>query len=155
MHSLRKATPDMSGGWHQDKSASEDVRSINVWFQGCHAAATSPRAWTSSLVRPEEFVETEQGTYLDFQISDATPPSPWRISGQPIFNPGDALLFDHIFLHQTGSDPSMPNPRYAIESWFFGPSSYPRITCRSLSEPHDLQSQEEGEVGRRPPRPDR
>ena len=32
---------------------------------------------------------------------------------RPIFDPGDALLFDHLFLHQTGSDPSMPNPRYA------------------------------------------
>jgi len=43
----------------------------------------------------------------------------------PEFDPGDALLFDEMFLHQTGSDPSMPNPRYAIESWFFGPSAYP------------------------------
>jgi hypothetical protein len=44
---------------------------------------------------------------------------------RPIFNPGDALLFDDLMLHQTGSDPEMPNPRYAIESWFFGPSAYP------------------------------
>ncbi len=44
---------------------------------------------------------------------------------RPIFDPGDALLFDEVFLHQTGSDPEMPNPRYAIESWFFGVSSYP------------------------------
>ena len=35
------------------------------------------------------------------------------------------MLFDDLFLHQTGSDPSMPNPRYAVESWFFGPSAYP------------------------------
>jgi hypothetical protein len=46
---------------------------------------------------------------------------------RPVFNPGDALLFDDIFLHQTGSDPEMPNPRYAIESWFFGPSAFPEI----------------------------
>ena len=46
-------------------------------------------------------------------------------SCRPIFDPGDALLFDDLFLHQTGSDPSMPNTRYAIESWFFGPSAYP------------------------------
>ena len=39
---------------------------------------------------------------------------------RPIFEPGDALFFDELFLHQTGSDPSMPRPRYAIESWFFG-----------------------------------
>ena len=44
---------------------------------------------------------------------------------RPIFEPGDALLFDELFLHQTGSDPQMPKPRYAVESWFFGPSAFP------------------------------
>ena len=44
----------------------------------------------------------------------------------PIFEPGDALFFDELFLHKTGSDPSMPNPRYAIENWFFGGSGFPR-----------------------------
>jgi hypothetical protein len=41
------------------------------------------------------------------------------------FSPGDALLFDELFLHKTGSDPSMPNPRFAIENWFFGGSAFP------------------------------
>jgi hypothetical protein len=44
---------------------------------------------------------------------------------RPIFEPGDALLFDELFLHQTGSDASMPKPRFAIESWFFGGSAFP------------------------------
>jgi hypothetical protein len=44
---------------------------------------------------------------------------------RPIFEPGDALFFDEMFLHQTGSDPSMPNPRFAIESWFFGGTAFP------------------------------
>ena len=39
--------------------------------------------------------------------------------------PGDALLFDHLFLHRTGVAPGMTRERYAIESWFFAPSSYP------------------------------
>ena len=42
-----------------------------------------------------------------------------------MFEPGDALFFDELFLHQTGSDPSMPNPRFAIENWFFGGSAFP------------------------------
>ena len=51
---------------------------------------------------------------------------------RPIFEPGDALLFDELFLHKTGSDPAMPNPRFAIENWFFGASAFPAITppCR-------------------------
>ena len=44
---------------------------------------------------------------------------------RPIFEPGDALFFDELFLHQTASDPSMPKPRFAIESWFFGGSAFP------------------------------
>ena len=41
------------------------------------------------------------------------------------FLPGDALLFDHLFLHRTGAPPGIRKPRYAIESWFFAPSAYP------------------------------
>ena len=44
---------------------------------------------------------------------------------RPIFEPGDALFFDEKCLHQTASDPSMPNPRFAIENWFFGGSAFP------------------------------
>jgi hypothetical protein len=44
---------------------------------------------------------------------------------RPIFEPGDALFFDELFLHQTGTDPTMPKPRYALESWFFGSSAFP------------------------------
>ena len=45
---------------------------------------------------------------------------------RPIFEPGDALFFDELFLHQTASDPAMPNPRFAVESWFFGGSKFPQ-----------------------------
>jgi hypothetical protein len=44
---------------------------------------------------------------------------------RPIFEPGDALFFDELFLHKTGSDPNMPKPRYAIENWLFGGSGFP------------------------------
>ena len=35
------------------------------------------------------------------------------------------VFFDEMCLHQTASEPSMPNPRYAIENWFFGGSAFP------------------------------
>ena len=35
------------------------------------------------------------------------------------------LLFDDLFLHRTASDPAMPKPRFAVESWFFAPSAFP------------------------------
>lgn len=66
---------------------------------------------------------------LDSPPSSPSFPEPAGDAGivRPIFNPGDALLFDELFMHETGSDPSMPNPRYAIESWFFGASVFPDI----------------------------
>lgn len=124
---LRKATPDVAGGWHQDGQFMGDVRSINVWLSLSRCGDVAP-SMDVVPVRLNEFAELGgPGTYLDFQISDQTAD---KLAGdvgvvRPVFNPGDALLFDHLFLHQTGSDPAMPNARYAIESWFFGPSSYP------------------------------
>jgi hypothetical protein len=45
---------------------------------------------------------------------------------RPVYEPGDVMLFDDRFLHRTGSDPGMSNPRYAIECWFVGASGFPR-----------------------------
>jgi hypothetical protein len=44
---------------------------------------------------------------------------------RPVFEPGDALLFDELFLHATGASRDMPDLRYAVECWFFGPSAFP------------------------------
>jgi hypothetical protein len=65
---------------------------------------------------------------LDYQVSQrvAEESAGDRPIVRPIFEPGDALLFDDLCLHKTGSDPEMPNPRYAVESWFFGASGFPR-----------------------------
>jgi hypothetical protein len=44
---------------------------------------------------------------------------------RPIFEPGDAVLFDHLCLHRTAAEPDMPKLRYATETWCFAPSSFP------------------------------
>ena len=124
---LRKATPDVSGGWHQDGAFLGDVRALNVWLSLSRCGDVAP----SMDVVPRRlngFVATEtEGTNLAFQVSQAVAEEAAGDAGivRPIFDPGDALLFDDVFLHQTGSEPSMPNARYAIESWFFGPSAFP------------------------------
>ena len=53
------------------------------------------------------------------QVSVETPVS------RPVFEPGDVLLFDDLFLHRTAVDATMTRERYAIETWFFAPSAYP------------------------------
>jgi hypothetical protein len=103
------------------------VRSVNVWLSLSRCGDVAP---SMDIVprRLEEFVEVGgEGTILQDQIGEKEAAAAAEGVGivRPIFDPGDALIFDHYFLHQTGSDPSMPNPRYANESWFFGPSAYP------------------------------
>ena len=124
---LRKALPEIAGGWHQDGRFMGEPRSLNVWLSLSRCGDVAP----SMDVVPKRLNELVavggEGAYLDFMNSQENVEKAAGEVGivRPIFNPGDALLFDELFMHQTGSDPSMPNPRYAIESWFFGPSDYP------------------------------
>lgn len=124
---LRKASPSVPGGWHQDGSFMGDVRSLNVWVSLSRCGDEAPGL---DLVprRLNDLVPTG-GDEVEFanQISQATAERAAGDMGitRPIFEPGDGLLFDDLFLHRTGSDPAMQKPRYAIESWFFAPSSFP------------------------------
>jgi hypothetical protein len=124
---LRKATPDVPGAWHQDGRFLGEVRAMNVWLSLSRCGDVAPSMDVIPR-RLDDFVAAgTEGTFLSYQVSDQVAADAAGDVGivRPIFDPGDALLFDEMFLHQTGSDPSMPNPRYAIESWFFGPSAYP------------------------------
>ena len=123
---LRKADPSVVGAWHQDGSFMGDVRSINLWLSLSRCGDESPGL---DLVprRLDDLVPAgTEGTWLSHQVSDQVAEESAGDLGiiRPIFEPGDALFFDHLFLHKTGSDPAMPNPRFAIESWFFGASAF-------------------------------
>jgi hypothetical protein len=125
---LRKAVPSVPGKWHQDGAFMGEVRSINLWLSLSHCGDVAPGL---DIVprRLGELVASEMpdDPNLYYLVSDETAE---EVAGdkeiiRPIFEPGDALLFDELFLHQTASDPSMPNPRFAIESWFFSGSAFP------------------------------
>ncbi len=124
---LRKAEPTVTGAWHQDGKFMGEVRALNLWLSLSRCGDVAPGL---DIVpkRLEHIVAAgTDDTFIDIQISDA---NAREAAGdtpieRPVFEPGDALLFDDLFLHQTGSDPSMPNPRYAVESWFFGASAFP------------------------------
>lgn len=125
---LRKADPSIAGAWHQDGNFMGDVRAVNVWLSLSRCGDLAPGL---DLVpkRVDHLVEAgTDGAPLSYVISPAKVEEAAGEAGiiRPIFEPGDVLLFDDLFLHQTGSDASMPNPRYAIESWFFGASGFPQ-----------------------------
>ena len=124
---LRKADPSVPGAWHQDGSFMGEVRSLNLWLSLSRCGDVAPGL---DLVtrRLEHLVVTQTDeAVLPIQVSqrNAEDAAGDAEIVRPIFEPGDALFFDELFLHQTASDPSMPNPRYAIENWFFGGSAFP------------------------------
>jgi hypothetical protein len=124
---LRKADPSVGGAWHQDGAFMGDVRALNLWLSLSRCGDESPGL---DLVPRRLDGLVTSGTdeaVLDYQVSQAKAEEAARPGEivRPIFEPGDALLFDELFLHATGSDPAMPKPRYAIESWFFGGSAFP------------------------------
>jgi Phytanoyl-CoA dioxygenase (PhyH) len=125
---LRKAEPHVPGAWHQDGAFMGEVRALNLWLSLSRCGDESPGL---DLVprRLEHIVATATDeAVLDYQVSQAKAEEAAgdKPITRPVFEPGDALFFDELFLHQTGSDPSMPKPRFAIESWFFGGSAFPR-----------------------------
>ena len=124
---MRKAEPGVSGQWHQDGRFMGPVRSLNLWLSLSRCGDIAPGL---DIVprRLDDYLATgTEDAALDWTISDTQAQQAAGATGviRPIFEPGDALLFDEVFLHKTGSDPSMPKPRYAIENWFFGGSSFP------------------------------
>ena len=124
---LRKADPSVAGAWHQDGHFLGPVRALNLWLSLSRCGDEAPGL---DLVprRLDELVSAGvDGAMLDYQVTDARAAevaAPKQVI-RPVFEPGDALLFDELFLHQTGSDPAMPKPRFALESWFFGASAFP------------------------------
>jgi hypothetical protein len=124
---LRKADPSVPGAWHQDGAFMGQVRALNLWLSLSRCGDESPGL---DIVprRLDEFVRAgTDEAMLDYQVSQraAETAAGDRPIVRPIFEPGDALFFDDLCLHKTGSDPAMAKPRYAIENWFFGGSAFP------------------------------
>jgi hypothetical protein len=124
---LRKASPSVPGAWHQDGTFMGDVRALNLWLSLSRCGDVAPGLDVVPR-RLDGLVQTQtEEAMLEIQASQAKVEEAAGPAGiiRPIFEPGDALFFDELFMHQTASDPSMPNPRFAIESWFFGASGFP------------------------------
>ena len=126
---LRRVSPTAGGAdWHQDGAFLGDgIRSLNVWLSLSDCGITAP-GMDVVAKRLDEIVPTGgEGANFDWSVA---PGEAERAAGEagivrPHFEPGDALLFDHLMLHRTASEESMTDQRYAIETWFFAPSAYP------------------------------
>ncbi len=124
---LRRVPHDTGeSGWHQDGSfMGGDIRSLNVWLALSHCGDDAPGLDVVAR-RLDDIVPTgTEGAWLDWNVSplmvdEVAPGAVVR----PIFEAGDALIFDHFNLHRTAADAGMTRDRYAIEAWFLAPSTY-------------------------------
>jgi hypothetical protein len=125
---LRRVPINASTDWHQDGAfLGRGIRALDVWVALSECGVDSPGIDLLPR-RLDEIVETGTGgAIFDWAVGPAVVARLAVDSPvvRPVFKPGDALLFDDMFLHRTAIEPTMTRPRYAIEAWFFAPSSYP------------------------------
>jgi hypothetical protein len=126
---LRRVPPDASTNWHQDGAfLGRDVTTLNLWLALSPCGTDAP----GLDIVPRRFDEVlptgTDGALFDWSVSpdlvEEAAGGPDAIQ-RPEFGPGDALLFDHVFVHRTAIAPGMTRDRWAIETWFFAPSTYP------------------------------
>jgi hypothetical protein len=124
---LRRVDPDAGRGWHQDGAFMGDVRALNVWISLSRCGDEAPGMDVVPR-RLDQIVPTgTEGATFDWSVSEQVAQEAAGDVGvlRPIFEPGDVLLFDEMFLHSTAAEPEMRKSRWAIESWFFGASASP------------------------------
>lgn len=127
---LRRVSADIKhSDWHQDGAfMGTDIRSVNVWvsLSECGRDASG----LDMVPRRLEYIAptgTEGACFYWTVAPQIVDELANEVGGivTPRFGPGDAMIFDHYFLHRTGIPEGIARERYAIESWFFSPSAYP------------------------------
>jgi hypothetical protein len=126
---LRRISPDALGDWHQDGHfLGSEVRVVNVWTALTRCGPGTQAIGLPVVPRRLPILETfhDEG-HWSFAIPEPTVVQAAGAVGiaDPVYEPGDALFFDQMTVHKTGARPGLTLPRYAIESWFFAPSTYP------------------------------
>lgn len=127
---LRHVTPEAQPSWHQDGAfMGSDRRSVNVWMALTRCGGDLDAPGLSIIPRRlDQLAETgTEGALMDDAVGVGVIE---RMSHEmpvvrPVFDPGDALLFDQLFLHATGTHAETTADRYAIECWLFDPSDIP------------------------------
>jgi Phytanoyl-CoA dioxygenase (PhyH) len=124
---LRKAAPTVPGAWHQDGRFMGEVNALNLWLSLSRCGDEAPGLDVVPRRIDHHVVTETDEAMFDNMVSQRVAEDEAGEAGivRPIFEPGDAMLFDELFLHKTGSDPAMSKPRFAIEHWFFGASGFP------------------------------
>lgn len=129
------------GDWHQDGSfMGTDIRSLNVWIALTHCGDDAPGLDVVGRRIDHLAQSGTDGAGATWSVGNAVAEQEGEGAiVRPIFEPGDALLFDHLLLHRTAIEAEMEHDRYAVETWLFAPSTYGIMTSteEQPNPPHD------------------
>lgn len=127
---LRRADGGMLlGDFHQDGAfLGEGIRTVNCWIalSDCGPGTGKP-AIDLVPTRTDGVLTTGEGNAaFDWSLTDETVHAhfPDVQLASPTFAPGDTMFFDELLVHRTSVGVDL-GVRYALESWFVAPSSYP------------------------------
>jgi hypothetical protein len=127
-------------GWHQERSVfRRATRSINFWIALSPCGKDAPGlevipsrvnhevVESSSTTNPSEDQARQTPARKSYALRDGDVEALGLTEPvAPVFEPGDALVFDDLLLHRTAAREGMKDPRYSIESWFFAAQEFPR-----------------------------
>ena len=128
---LRRVTRESSNAsWHQDGAfMGTNIRTVNLWLALTRCGDDAPGL--DILPRRLNYIVETGTTGAIFDWAAA--PDKVEEAGEgvgicrPLFEAGDALLFDHMFMHRTAAESDMTRDRHSVEMWFFAPSLYPEL----------------------------
>jgi hypothetical protein len=127
---LRRNSPTRDeAGWHQDGAfMGTDINSLNMWIPLTECGGESGAPGMDVVPQRLYKIASADGATFDWSVSDTHVRS-GVFKGPPlapVFNSGDAFFFDHLYLHRTQYRTDFTKPRYAVESWFFGATTFPK-----------------------------
>lgn len=125
----RSKLPVAEAGWHQDGAfMGTDINSVNMWLPLSLCGGTTGAPGMDLVPRRINQITSAEGAQFDWSVSDDMVGSEHAANGPvaPVFDVGDALFFDHFYLHRTQFREDFTKLRYAVETWFFGESTFPK-----------------------------
>ncbi len=116
------------GDFHQDGAfLGEGIRTVDCWVALSHCGPGTGRPAIDLVPRRlDRVLPSGEGSTFSWSLAESTVVgtlSDVEIAS-PVFAPGDVLFFDERLVHRTTVGTDLET-RYAIESWFVAPSSYP------------------------------
>lgn len=128
---LRRIGGGASPSWHQDGLYfGVEVNAVNLWLSLSRCGGDTDVMGMDLLPGPRDDL-APMGTHdavdpraVAHQVVEDLAAETGRPIIRPVFEPGDAILFDHLFLHRSDVRP-VEVERYAIEAWFFDPATCP------------------------------